>query len=347
MDTTTVVLGHSPAVKQNREPVPFIWQPRDAEIVRAIYKHRYLQPSDLKTLLGGGLHGLKRRCTILESNGFIRRTSVPARHIEWATKGEAIFEIAYKATRYLSQEDPEYSGTKIYSNPDTETFQKDWARVKHDLGVAKYMLLTKSACDRFGFVLNWDGYPTIKQHLLERVRRQQQIFKDITPDKRDEKNREPDAYFSIQYPHLGASQDFFLEYDRGSIDPKRMRVRFSDYFLWWQLRNEDKKNNRDRKWPYTENVIPFVNFTVLVVTQHPRYMERLQAEAAVVGINPRTREPFKSIRFTDIGSINTERPECLFGPIFYYPKKEQDQQHKPSSVIGSKVRAAVPELDSL
>src|SRR5262245_33430978 len=54
-------------------PTPFRIQARDLEIVRQVFRHRFLRPAHIQLLLGGSAANLARRCRLLWEHNFLER----------------------------------------------------------------------------------------------------------------------------------------------------------------------------------------------------------------------------------------------------------------------------------
>jgi hypothetical protein len=284
-------------------------QPRDEEICRLVYKHRFLQLKHFHALLGRGKEALRKRLALLTKHDYLERPK--AQRSSRAQTEQIIYGIGLKGAKYLSTEDPVYKGTRISGKDlvDTARSSKSYIFLDHDLAVAEVMVAMHLACEAAGYRLLWDGQPHKKEHRL--------VVRNDTD--------EPDAFFTLQFPAARRRSHYFLEYDRANVSTKTMRERYHHYFEW--------AKTATHRGGWAKGVD---KFRVLTVTTDARYMERLQHEASYVGDVDRYGV-WGSLRFTHVGLIPFEKASAVFGPVFYFAKRKTEPQHKPASIIDAAI----------
>lgn len=283
------------------DPPAYRLQPRDTRIIEAVFRHRFLTPSHLHTLLGGSKSNLANRCRLLWQDAYLERPKA-LRPTKILTE-EIVYSLGKKGAQLL--EGLRRKGEKFldYLKPETDIGELDWGEspkkqigwpyIDHQLGVATFMVCLQSAADKKGIKLNWDGHFNRRDYIIK------------TPG--DGVNFLPDAYFSIEIPEKGIAHHY-LEFDRGSVSLKRMRERYFRYFNYWK---------------YGINKRTFKHFRVLTITHDPDYMNSLRRIAKEVGRNNSHQSTWKALLFTNVQSYNLNHTKNILEAIWYYADEEK------------------------
>jgi len=275
---------------------PFQVQRRDLEILRHVFRHRFLRPVHIHALLGGSAANLNRRLKLLFEHGFLERPKAqrPLR----ALTEQLVYGLGPRGARALEETYPALRDHKLSEREWRETPKKvrRFSFMDHELGVADFMVPLEIACARISspgkeVKFLYHGYPSRKDYRFETEKRA------VTPD----------AFFAIKIPRLKKTARQYLEFDRTNVELKEMAERYRAYLDWW------KQGHRD--WSFNL-------FRVLTVCEDPDHAEALRRVAAHASRKTGYRDPPRIFWFTDTSRYNLARPEAVLDRIFRYPEGE-------------------------
>ena len=304
-------------MKDKRPPRPVHWdrptiptrivlQPRDLEILRVVFRHRFVRPEHVQVLLGAeSLATIKRRMRQLWENRYLARPRAP-RPTRVLTE-EMIYSLAKAgavllergAAKYGISGDPALRIAKLDWD-ETPDKQPGWLFVDHQLLVVEVMMSLELAATRSGLRLDWKGHHYRKEDILR--------FRDAEGIQ----HRIPDAHFSLVVPGRGGIHHY-LEADRGHVSLKRMQERYELYFEWWKRRRREAANTR----------LPFVNFRVITVATDATHRDALRRVASHIGRDRDHSNAWRALLFAHSGDFDLEHPDRILEPIFSYADSEE------------------------
>lgn len=276
-------------------PPAYRMQPRDIQILEAVFRHRFLTVSHIYALLGGSESKLSVRCRLLWQDGYLERPKAlrPTRILT----EEIVYALGKKGAQLLEELRKKGKPILQYLKPTADIGQLDWAEtpkkqigwpyIDHQLGIATFMVAMQLAADRKGIGFHWDGHFNRQQYR-------------ITPPG-EGTNFLPDAYFTLEVPGRGTAHHY-LELDRGNVSLKRMQERYDRYFQFW-------KSGKGRA---------FKHFRVLTVTYDSDYMQSLRRVSQSIGRDHSHPSTWKAIMFTHVAAFDLQQPENILKHIWLY-----------------------------
>lgn len=281
-------------------PPRISWQPRDDLILRAVFRHRFLQPRHVHALLGGSAENLGKRLTKLWANCYLERPK--AVRTDRLLTDQIVYALSKQGARRLQALDARLRIAHL-DWTDEPKKQRTLSTVDHQLGIATFFVALEVACRRRGARLHWTGHFSRRRHRIP--------LRDKPPG-RD--TMLSDGYFSIERQD-GRIRHCFLELDRASMDRSELALKFKGYYEWW----------RD---PDTTAIFP-KGFRVLFVTSNADHMRLLRRWALSVGRTADKEHTWKGLWFSHLEAFSLEEPETIFDPIFYYADEDD-----PVSLLG-------------
>lgn len=278
---------------------PFQLSPRDIEIIHAVFRHRFLRPTHIHTLLGGSAANLALRMRLLWQHGYLERPQ--AQRPTKILTDEIVYGLGKKGAQLLEHLYPEL---RIGHLDWTETPKKrvGWPYIDHQLGIATFFVCLKIACDRAGIQLHWKGH---YDHRRYEIRTSGKKYAFL-----------PDGYFALEVPGRGTAHHF-LEVDRGNISLARMQEKYRRYHSWWQERVRKIEKQEAEGKEHT-----FKHFRVLTVTHDRGYVDSLRRTALPIGRSEQHQETWKALMFTHMQAFDLHHPERILEPIFRYADED-------------------------
>lgn len=275
-------------------PPAFRLKPRDLEILRAVYEHRYVETKHVLALFGE--HGeverqsadtnLARRLRRLWQHGYLERpkSARPTR----ASTGEFVYALGYAGARALERQ-PTWPRENPISGKDWGK-QRGWGSIEHELRVSTTLVACRVAARKLRLTVEWTTYPERDSIKLE------------TPDG---KKIEPDGYFrfDVRDGDRREVRHHFLEIDRGSFLLDSMRRRYERYLAWWRANRDDG----------------FQRLRVITIAETPEHAESLRGAAESVGRSAAHALPWQALLFSDFTRFDLVTPERLFTAIYRAP----------------------------
>lgn len=195
---------------------------RDQEIVRAVYRYRFLRSSDIVKFLGGSQQQILRRLQLLFHHGYLTR---PRAQLDYYTKGGSrtiVYGLGNKGARLLKGD-----GCKLRHLRWSEKNQAVGRMfLNHALLVSTVMVKFELACRQstgFQFISTESLLAGIKHSLQWRVKLSQRASLGVVPDGLFALDtRKPDGSTERAY--------FFLEADRGTMPVVRKSLKQTSMF---------------------------------------------------------------------------------------------------------------------
>jgi len=181
---------------------------RDREIIRQVYRHRFLRSGQIAALVGGSRQQVVRRLRLLFHHGYLERPRAQLRYFE------------RNGPRHLAYGLGNKGGTLLRRQFGVAVDPKSWNAKNHDIGriylehtllVSEIMVSLEIACRQCGVTLLYEDQ---LRHSVEK-----QPFKWRVEGKL-KLGVVPDRVFALEYAgENGISQRayFFLEADRGTM----------------------------------------------------------------------------------------------------------------------------------
>lgn len=207
-----------------------ILTPRDLDILRAIYRYRFLHSIHLATLSGGSQQAILRRLQLLFHHGYLDR---PPMQLDWYTKGSEpmVYALGRRGAEVLEAEGQARRGGVRW---DAKNRHLSRLFLHHTLAVAEVMVAFEVACrdrDDVQFIPSEEvlsGAPEPTRRLPFRwqieVRHSGKLHR---------LGVEPDRVFGLRFkgrPEGRQSAFFFLEVDRGTMPVVRRSLAQTSFF---------------------------------------------------------------------------------------------------------------------
>ena len=287
LDSPSEAAGPRSRYKRNHQHPPAIrLRLRDLEILDALKDYRFLTALQVKAFFFKSIHKARKRLFLLSQNKYLERLFLPPAMGEGSPF--AIYALANKGVRWL------VTSTGLDRDAIGQTTPKSRASylfIEHTLRRNDFRLALTLACEEIPDIelLFWKQDKSIKSVVSFANGRTGQFHKIAIF---------PDGFFGLRCQDRGFY--YFLEIDRGTVDSKRMLLRFKAYLQSWLQRTCVKHYG-----------IP--NFRVLIVTTSEPRMESLMktARKAVEG-NPGSN----LFLFTTFDRYSIEKPESILGPVW-------------------------------
>lgn len=244
---------------------------RDLDILRQVFRHRFLRSTHLQALMGGG-QGLLRRLAELYHHAFLDRPREPIEFYAHAGSKPMVYALGNHGADLLSQHGGVPRG-KIDWTAKNRTIGPLF--LDHTLLVADVMVALELACRTNGRVRLLDPDELLARAPAGTRRRKNPCQWAVTCRYQNEPvtlGVAPDALFGLQYldrPEGRNRAYFFLEADRATMPIVRANVRQTSFFRKLTAYYETWKQGI-----HTE-VYGIQNFRVLTVTTSPERVENL------------------------------------------------------------------------
>ena len=282
----------------DRAPVRgIILTPRDLDILRAVYRHRFLRSTHLVALSGGSRQTTLRRLQLLFHHGYLDR---PPMQLDWYARGSEplIYALGKRGAEVLAVE-----GVARPRGIRWDTKNRNLSRVflHHTLAVAEVMLAFEVACrnrEEVRFIPPEEVLqraPTETRRLRLPFRWQVEIRQDGKPCRL---SVEPDWVFGLQFENAPESRQrvfFFLEADRGTMPVVRRGLTQTSFLRKLLAYQETWRRGFHREY------LGVPNFRVLTVTTSRERIEHLVEACRSLGGGGS-----RLFLFTDQGGLDRE-----------------------------------------
>jgi hypothetical protein len=197
---------------------------RDRQIIRLIFRHRFLRSEQIVSFIGGSQQQILRRLKLLYHHGYLERPRAQLQYYERGGSKSIAYGLGNKGGVLLKQE------VGIAVHPDS------WSEKNHVIGrvylehallVADVMMVIELACRKHdGIRLLYEDQLALRserQPFQWRVKIQSGLKLGVVPDR----------VFALEFPDAnGQSQRayFFLEADRGTMPVMRQTLSQTSFY---------------------------------------------------------------------------------------------------------------------
>jgi hypothetical protein len=245
--------------ERSPEVAPFQLTERDKEIIRLVYRHRFLRSSHIRALTPGSDQQLLRRLKLLYHHGYLTRPRAQIDYYHHGGSSEMVYCLGRNGASLLKME----LGDMFRSVPWDEDNNSD-RRVflKHALFVSDIMVSIELACHQHGI-----------RFLTEQdLTKSNQPFRWKMNVQGQTSSVAPDRVFALESTGTDGSIQrsyFFLEADRGTMPVIRKKLSQSSFYR--------KLLAYEATWSQTihEKRFGFSRFRVLTVTTGPQRVKSL------------------------------------------------------------------------
>ncbi len=309
--------------KQQRKPryrraskVAFRLQGRDVEIIKQVYRHRFLSSEHIISLLGESRRGILRRLHLLYHGGYLDR---PREQVKPQTKGNAptVYGLGNKGAALLTETADIPRGKVDWTSKNREV---KTIFLEHTLAAANVMVCLELACRRKKNIKIIRSAQIISQSPPSTQKQLNPLSVKVRTKAGDSFSVIPDKVFGLHFTDEPAGQNkayFFLEADRGTMPIKRNNLFKTSFYKkllgYWTAWN----NNLFKK------TFGFKNVRVLTITTS---QDRIDNIIRAGKESEEIRGKGKGSRmflFTTAKNIHLEDPENVLKPIW---KDGQDGQ---------------------
>ena len=268
-------------------------QPRDIEILQALYNYRFLTTSQTASLFFNSKKRAEQRLRKLYDAGLVDRIFRPV----IMGSAETIYVLSKFGVSILSQE----------TGIDTETISDTRLKAKklksffldHFIDINQFRVALISASESNNYdTLFWKYENELKNKSEQGV-----LIADKVNDPENTGQKipvSPDAFFGLETP--AGKAYFFLEVDRATMTNTRFKRKMTGYARYWL------DGVYQEKWGYK-------TFRVLITTTTNRLANLLETTSQI-----RERQLLPIFYFTDRKNIT---PEKLFSEIWKVPNTER------------------------
>ncbi len=261
---TTVRGTYRPRRKRSGNPPPLQLTERDLDILRAVYRYRFLNSDHIKRLIPGSAKNIANRLKALFEHAYLDR---PECQYDFYRPGGgsslAVYALADKGAKLLAGRDV------LSFGPNVSWAQKNRAAgrpfLEHTLGIADFAVALTIDVAARNDVDMLDG-DALLARLPEATRNETKPFRFSVPVTfRSQKltiGIEPDYAVSLGFPTLRRRANFLVEIDRATMPIERSDLKQSSMlrkFLAYGAFRRQKLHTKVFAW---------TNFRVLVVTSN-------------------------------------------------------------------------------
>src|ERR1041385_2356654 len=211
-----------PRFKRASNVPPIQLTERDFEIIRLVYRHRFLSSSHIVALIGGSSQQLLRRLQSLYHHGYLER---PRAQLDYYSKGGSrpmVYGIGNKAAALLKGEFS-LAAKRLDWNAKNRSVRRIF--LEHALLVSDIMVRIELACRQNGHIRLIPGKDLSLPHTISK---QRQPFKwKVSVRNGVRLGIVPDGVFALEYPGPADTRErafFFLEADRGTMPVIRRKL---------------------------------------------------------------------------------------------------------------------------
>ena len=284
-------------------------QPRDAELIKHVYKHRFLRTGQIITLVRPVFRGkygedtIKRRLRELFDEDYLRLPQSQRRFFQPGNGNpENVYAIGNRGAEVLEKAFGIPRG-KIEWTWKNNKVGED--HIEHTLLIADVMVALELACRESSAVAFIDA-EEILSWAPEGTRREPKPFEwRVTTNHLGREWRvpvRPDQVFGLEFPDKGTCAYFFLEADRGTMTveptvkaPWKCSIyrKFVGYYATWEQKGHTRR-------------FDIVNFRTLFVVQTNCARKRVESFLEA-NRNARNGSGFGGFLFTDYETLVSHR----------------------------------------
>jgi DNA-binding Lrp family transcriptional regulator len=218
------MVSRLPRFKRALTVAPMRLTERDRDIIRLIYRHRFLRSSQIIALLGGSPQHLLRRLKLLYHHGFLERPRAQIDYYHQPGSRHIIYGLGNKSWTFLKQE-LGVAFREVSWGEKNRAIGRIF--LEHALLVSDVMVSLELACRKHdGIKLLYEDELALRserQPFQWRVKRQDGIKLGNIPDR----------IFALEYPDQNDQPQrvhFFLEADRGTMPVVRSGLTQTSFY---------------------------------------------------------------------------------------------------------------------
>ena len=218
------MVSRLPRFKRATTVAPTQLTERDRQIIRLVFRHRFLRSHQIIALLGGSPQQVSRRLKLLYHHGYLERPRAQLQYYERGGSRSIAYGLGNKGGALLKQE----LGIAVHPDSwDEKNHVIGRVYLEHALFVADVMVAIELACrKRDGIRLLHEDQLALhseRQPFQWRVKTQNGIKLGVIPDR----------VFALEYTDQNAQPQrvyFFLEADRGTMPVVRSGLTQTSFY---------------------------------------------------------------------------------------------------------------------
>ncbi len=248
------------------KPVKFALSEQDIEILKAVYRYRFLHSRHLFSLISfSNIRALNRRLRLLYEAKYLDRPISQVQHWEYGKgKRPMVYGIGNEGGKFLQSNFGWYIPKTGYQTQKNRAVKPLF--IAHTLEIADFMISLEVACKELDDI-RLIPFEEIMAVAPEKARRRKNTSKWLTKvrwnGQIEKINLVPDAIFGLHFTDKPDGRNkayFFLEMDRGTMPLTRKDVRQTSF-----LRKLESYRNTHKEKLQTK-FFGIKNFRVLTVT---------------------------------------------------------------------------------
>lgn len=206
---------------------------RDIEILRLVYKHRFLRSTHAIKILGGSAQTILRRLQLLYHHAFLERPSFKRQIYRWGGTEPYVYSLGPKGAEVLKQiTSAQPRRADWLSQRPAERFES----VDHGLMVTELIVRIQASCRQMSRIRFIDP-DEITRELLDQLPQDRRVFRwrvnVVHEGIPNQIEVVPDQIFGLHYLDRPKGENkvyFFLEADRGTMPVVRSTLNQSSVF---------------------------------------------------------------------------------------------------------------------
>lgn len=213
-----------PRFKRSQPTAPFDLTPRGREILRLIYRHRFLRSNHIISLLGGSAQAIQRRLTLLYRHGYLERPRAQLTYYHLPGSRHLVYGLGNKGGALLKQELGD-AFTPVLWGEKNQAIGRMF--LEHALLVSDVMVAIELACRNHSgvrFVSEAEVDLPVKQKPFQwRVQLNPTLKLGVVPDR----------VFALDTTRNDGRVErivFFLEADRGTMPVRRSSLSQTSFY---------------------------------------------------------------------------------------------------------------------
>ena len=218
---------------------------RDRNIIRLVYRHRFLRSSHIVSLIGDSPQQILRRLKLLYHHGFLERPRSQINYYHQSGSRHIVYGLGSKSSTFLSQE----LSAGFRDVPWDERNQSVGGMfLEHALLVSDIMVAIELSCRQRGIRL------ITEDELLSNSAPQRLFRWNVKVDGNVMLSVVPDRVFALEFPDSDGKNTrrfFCLEADRGTMPVKRAHLCQTSFYrklLAYQATWRQKVHQRRFGW---------------------------------------------------------------------------------------------------
>jgi hypothetical protein len=283
-----------PKLKRARGEKPALKiQPRDSQIIKLVYDHRFLSSDQITSLIEGSDQVILRRLQKLFHHGYLDRPPQQFSYVSGSKK--MIYALGNKGADILSTE---YSIDRGKINWRTKNTEAKTKYLDHSMMISNFRvcltLALKNIPDTEIIFWSQGQMGELSDQVIIQNRAGNKINLPVNPD----------AFFGIRIPR--GRMYFFLEADRSTMTNARFFNKTRAYWHYWKQKGHTKRYNIE-------------NFRVLTITKSDQRANNLRQVTKQADDKQKGSLMFW---FASEESYNLETSATSLGPIWQTPVNE-------------------------